>query len=108
MPSSRLLVYIITLAVTSFAETGCATTGITNDTMATSQTTLGQRLLDKYLSPGFTGDLDIRETIPLYLSVTLQGANLRREDDGWKYDWIEYNRNGPFGTSARIVLGKRP
>jgi hypothetical protein len=82
---------------------GCATTaGNTN------QTVLGQRLLDKYLSPGFTGDLDINENIPLYLSVSLKGANLRREESGWKYDWIEYTRTGPFGTSARITLGKRP
>jgi hypothetical protein len=60
---------------------GCATTaGNTN------QTVLGQRLLDKYLSPAFTGDLDINENIPLYLNVTLKGSNLRRESDGWKYD----------------------
>jgi hypothetical protein len=81
---------------------GCVTTNKTEN-----QTVLGQRLLDKYLSPGFTGDLDITETIPLYLQVTLKGANLRREDGGWKYDWFEYTRNGPVGTSARVFLGKR-
>jgi hypothetical protein len=83
--------------------TGCATTTNVNST----QTVMGQRLLDKYLSPGFTGDLDISENIPLYLSITLKGANLRREETGWRYDWIEYTRTGPFGTSARITLGKR-
>lgn len=87
---------------------GCATTGSQNDSMASNQLTIGQRLLDKYLSPGFTGDLNIRETIPLYLTITLEGKNLRREETGWRYDWIEYNRTGPFGTSAHLQLGKRP
>jgi hypothetical protein len=81
---------------------GCATGP------STGQAVAGQRLLDKHLSPGFTGNLDITETIPMYLTVTLKGANLRREEGGWRYDWFEYTRNGPFGTSARIFLGKRP
>jgi hypothetical protein len=94
----------ILLLICALFVTGCATTTNVNST----QTVMGQRLLDKYLSPGFTGDLDISENIPLYLSVTLKGANLRREETGWRYDWIEYTRTGPFGTSARITLGKRP
>ncbi len=73
-----------------------------------TQAVIGQRILDRYLSPGFTGDLDISESIPLYLNMTLKGANLRRDDAGWKYDWFEYRRNGPAGTSAHIFLGKRP
>lgn len=96
----------VTILALCVAFAGCASAG--NRSSMANQTTIGQRLLDKYLSPGFVGDLNIRETIPLYLTFTLDGANLRREADGWKYDWFEYNRNGPFGTSAHIRLGKRP
>jgi hypothetical protein len=92
------------LLVCLLAFTGCATTS----TMSETQKAVAfQRLLDKYISPGFTGDLDIQENL-IYVSFTLKGANLRREESGWRYDWIEYVRNGPVGTSARITVGKRP
>ena len=104
--SRRSLASVLLFALAALCLTGCVSTA-GNPSVADSRT-VGQRLLDKYLSPGFTGDLNLREQIPLYLTVTLEGANLRREESGWKYDWIEYNRNGPFGTSAHIRLGKRP
>ncbi len=103
LPTKPLIAAVL-LAIGAFCCFGCASMGPTKEDPRTA----GQRLLDKYLSPGFKGDLSIRETIPLYLNVTLEGANLRREADGWKYDWIEYQRTGPVGTSASLRLGKRP
>lgn len=102
-PRARSLTHALLFALAALTSAGCVSTASTM-----KATTAGQRLLDKYLSPGFTGDLDISESIPLYLHVTLKGSNLRREDTGWRYDWIEYDRTGPFGTSAHIRLGKRP
>lgn len=67
-----------------------------------------QTALDRLLPPTFTGKLDIQENVPLYLSITVKGSNLRRENGVWLYDWIEYHRNGPAGTSAHIILGDRP
>lgn len=95
---------VVGLALVAFVFSGCASLGPTKEDPRTA----AQRLLDKYLSPGFTGNLSIRESIPVYLTVTLEGANLRRDATGWKYDWFEYNRTGPFGTSAQVKLGKRP
>jgi hypothetical protein len=94
----KLLPLLLVLCLSA----GCASIG------GNGQAVVGQRILDKYLSPGFTGDIDIRETIPLYLAITLEGRNLRRDADGWRYDWITYNRTGPAGTSAHFTLGKKP
>jgi hypothetical protein len=102
MRATKPLIAACLAALGAFCFAGCATTA------GNSQAVAGQRILDKYLSPSFAGDLDIRETIPLYLTVTLEGKNLRRTEAGWVYDWIEYNRTGPAGTSAHVRLGKRP
>lgn len=98
----KALIAAALAALGAFCLSGCVSGA------GSSQAVLGQRILDRYLSPGFTGDLDINENIPMYLSVSLKGANLRRTETGWKYDWFEYRRNGPVGTSAHIILGKRP
>jgi hypothetical protein len=100
--AAKPLIAAVLAAVCAFCSSGCVSAS------GSSQAVMGQRILDRYLSPGFTGDLDIAETIPLYLTVTLRGANLRHDGTGWRYDWFEYRRNGPAGTSAHIFLGKRP
>lgn len=92
----------ITVMLLVLALSGC------QSVPAGSHQSIVQRALDRLLPPTFTGDIDLSENIPMYISITIKGHNLWLDDGFWKYTWLEYDRNGPVGTSAHIRLGKRP
>ncbi len=69
---------------------------------------LVQQLLDAIVPPGFEGDFDSSENVPVYVNFTLQARGLKRTPQGWVFTYFRYDRNGPVGTTAHIELGKRP
>ncbi len=78
------------------------------NTMPGSQQSIAQRALDKLLPAEFVGNLDLREDVPMWIGLTIKAGNVRRENGHWLFDWLTYDRNGPFGTNAHFTLGIPP
>jgi len=63
-------------------------------------------ILSRTLPPTFAGDVSISHR-NAYVDFKIKAKNLRQENGAWRWESLEYERNGRF-SSGVISLGKQP
>lgn len=74
-----------------------------------------QKALDTVLPPTFTGYIKASHHND-YFTLDFEGDGLRRTDQGWKWDWLAYNRRSHLplfsgwnlSSTGQVLLGKPP
>jgi len=108
MLSSFILVLLASLILTGL--TGCVTKGATGDDV-----TLIQRACDAALPKAFTGYAKFAHKNQ-YFDLTIEADGLKRDDTGWHWTWLTYQRTSHFpifsgltwSSTGEITLGRKP